>query len=49
MEEDNNNEQKIRVKISDIMKKVKTKEDMVNVMREKGKLINNNFRIIFSA
>ncbi len=32
---------KIMVKISDIMRKVKTKEDMVNVMREKGKLYIN--------
>ena len=36
MEINNNNEQKITVSISDIMKKVKTKDDMINIMRERG-------------
>ncbi len=49
MEEENNNNQRTKVKVSEIMMKVKTKEDMINVMRERGKLINNNFRIVFSA
>ena len=47
MEEENNNAQKIQVKISDIMTKVRTKEDMINAMRERGKILNNNFRTIF--
>jgi len=37
MEEMPNQERNIVVKVSDIMKKVRTKEDMINVMREKGK------------
>lgn len=36
MEINNNNEQKITVSLSDIMKKVKTKDDMINIMRERG-------------
>ena len=40
MEDNNNIVQKIQVKISDIMRKIKTKEDMINFMREKGKNIN---------
>ena len=48
MEEENNNAQKIQVKISDIMTKVRTKEDMINAMRERGKILNNNFVTIFS-
>ena len=40
MEDNNANEQKVQVKISDIMRKIKTKEDMINLMREKGKNIN---------
>ena len=37
MKDNINENQKISVKISDIMSKIKTKEDMVNIMREKGK------------
>ena len=37
MEEMPNQERNIVVEVSDIMKKVRTKEDMINVMREKGK------------
>ena len=37
MENNSGNNDKIMVKISDIMKKVKSKEDMINVMREKGR------------
>ena len=48
MEDNNQDEQKIQVKISDIMRKVKTKEDMTNIMREKGKINIYYFRIIFS-
>ena len=40
MEDNNANEQKVQVKISDIMRKIKTKEDMINLMREKDKNIN---------
>ena len=36
MEINNNNKQKITVSISDIMKKVKTKDDMINIMSERG-------------
>ena len=36
MEINNNNEQKITVSLSDIMKKVKTKDDIINIMRERG-------------
>ena len=48
MEEMPNQERNIVVKVSDIMKKVRTKEDMINVMREKGKEFLYNYRIIFS-
>ena len=48
MEEMPNQERNIVVKISDIMKKVRTKEDMINVMKEKGKEFLYNWRIIFS-
>ena len=37
MEQGQNGQQNVIVKISDIMMKVKSKEDMINVMREKGK------------
>ena len=37
MEDDINKNQKISVKVSDILSKIKTKEDMVNTMKEKGK------------
>lgn len=47
MDDSGNIEQKITVRISDIMNKVKTKEDMVNIMRERGKKYNNNIRFIF--
>jgi len=48
MEIRNQQDEYISVKISDIMKKIKTKEDMINCMRERGKLLYNYFRIIFS-
>ena len=47
MENSGNIEQKITVRISDIMNKVKTKEDMINIMRERGKKYNDNIRFIF--
>ena len=47
MENSGNIEQKITVRISDIMNKVKTKEDMINIMRERGKKYNYNIRFIF--
>ena len=37
MEKEQNGQQNVIVKISDIMMKVKSKEDMINVMREKSK------------
>ena len=37
MEDNMNENQKISLKFSDIMTKIKIKEDMVNTMREKGK------------
>lgn len=43
MENNNPQNEKVLVKVSDIMKKVRTKEDMVNVMREKGKININQF------
>jgi len=47
MEIGNPQDEYISVKISDIMKKIKTKEDMVNCMRERGKITYNNFRTVF--
>ena len=43
-----NGEENVVVKVSDIMTKIKTKEDMINVMRERGKLIYLKNRIFFS-
>ena len=43
MENNPGDNDRIMVKISDIMKKVKSKEDMINVMREKGKKYINYF------
>lgn len=37
MESRINENENVVVKVSDIMMKVKSKEDMINVMREKGK------------
>lgn len=47
MEIRNPQDEYIPVKISDIMKKIRTKEDMINCMRERVKIAYNNFRIIF--
>ena len=43
MENNNHENDKILMKVSGIIKKVKTKEVMVNVMREKGKTIIYKF------
>ena len=42
-----NEEENVVVKVSDTMTKIKTKEDMINVMRERGKLDYLKNRIFF--
>ena len=48
MEQNPQQEENILVKISDIMKKIKSKEDMTNCMRERGNNKYNIFRVVFS-
>ena len=48
MEEMPNQERNIVVKFSDIMKKVRTKEDIINMMKKKVKEFLYNYMIIFS-
>ena len=41
---ENNSEQKIRVKGSDLVKKFKTKQDIIDYCRENGNIYFNIFR-----
>ena len=41
---ENNSEQKIRVKVSDLVKKFKTKQDIIDYCRENSNIYFNIFR-----